>query len=71
MLGVLNETIGASHDVYQGLGKIEDVMKLYDVLQKKFRDRVALQDGSVEVEDESGNKMSLKVYEQLKKQGLI
>ncbi|KAG7890611.1 hypothetical protein KL905_001050 [Ogataea polymorpha] len=66
MLGVMGE-----YNAFRDLDKIDDVLELSNYLEKKQRNDAQYKDDGVEVEDEEGNVMSRKVYEQLKKQGLI
>ncbi|KAG7869032.1 hypothetical protein KL918_001675 [Ogataea parapolymorpha] len=66
MLGVMGE-----YNAFRDLNKIDDVLELSNYLEKKQRNDAQYKDDGVEVEDEEGNVMSRKVYEQLKKQGLI
>ncbi|KAG7749292.1 hypothetical protein KL912_001293 [Ogataea haglerorum] len=66
MLGIMEE-----FNAFRDLNKIEDVLELSNFLEKKKRNAAQYKDDGVEVEDEEGNVMSKKVYDQLKKQGLL
>ncbi|KAG7860148.1 hypothetical protein KL919_002853 [Ogataea angusta] len=66
MLGIMGE-----YNAFRDLNKIDDVLKLSNYLERKKRNAAQYRDDGVEVEDEEGNVMSKKVYDQLKKQGLI
>ncbi|KAH3668529.1 hypothetical protein OGAPHI_002283 [Ogataea philodendri] len=66
MLGVVED-----FNAFKDLDRIDDVLKLLEFLMKKKRNDIQYRDDGVEIEDSEGNVMSKKVYDQLKKQGLL
>lgn len=58
-------------DDFKDLSKIEEVKSLLSKLKMKLRSEAQYLDDSVQVEDDEGNAMSKKVYDQLSKQGLL
>ncbi|QPG72998.1 hypothetical protein FOA43_000302 [Brettanomyces nanus] len=67
------QMLGVTEDfsLYKDLNKIDDVLKLLGNLQKRQREIIHLKESGEEVEDEDGNALSKKAYQQLKKQGLL
>jgi splicing factor 3A subunit 3 len=59
------------NEVFKDISSIDEVKQLWSDLQKQKRMEEANKDQAVEVEDDEGNVMSEKVYNDLKKQGLI
>lgn len=57
--------------IFKDLSKKKDVLDLLDTLQKKYREQIQYVDNTEQVEDDEGNIMNKKVYEQLQKQGLL
>lgn len=56
---------------FRGITKINEATSLWDKMKKDLRKKTHTHDNIVEVEDDEGNVMSEKVYEDLKRQGLI
>ncbi|AWU75868.1 uncharacterized protein C5L36_0B11040 [Pichia kudriavzevii] len=56
---------------FKGIETKEGVLKLWDTIKRKKMEETAFLEEVEEVEDEEGNAMSTKVYELLKKQGLL
>ncbi|ODV60020.1 SF3a splicing factor complex subunit PRP9 ASCRUDRAFT_76551 [Ascoidea rubescens DSM 1968] len=57
--------------VFKGITSIDEVSKLWSKIKYENRIKDSLKENTVEVEDEEGNVMTEKVYNDLKKQGLI
>lgn len=58
------------HD-FRDLSKVEEVTTLLATIKAKTRNEAQFLDDSLQVEDDQGNAMSKKVYDQLSKQGLL
>lgn len=56
---------------FKDLSSKREVQQLLETLQKKHREQIQFIDNTEQVEDEQGNPMSRKVYQQLQKQGLL
>ncbi|GAV29359.1 hypothetical protein PMKS-002841 [Pichia membranifaciens] len=56
---------------FKDLSSKKEVQQLLETLQKKHREQLRFLDNTEQVEDEQGNPMNRKVYEQLQKQGLL
>lgn len=67
LLGVDTSLVGA----FKGISKIKDVTDLKEKLSLQSKRELNLLENVEEVEDEEGNVMSRRDYEDLKKQGLI
>lgn len=65
--------LGVEKDFYdfKDLSKIEEVKNLLGKIKARIRNEAQFLDDSVQVEDDQGNAMSKKVYDQLYKQGLL
>lgn len=57
--------------IFKDISTKKEVQKLLDTLQQKHREQLHFIDNTEEVEDDHGNAMNKKVYEQLAKQGLL
>lgn len=57
--------------IFKDLSKKKDVLDLLETLQKKYREQIQYFDNTEQVEDDEGNIMNKKVYQQLQKQGLL
>ncbi|KAK9469873.1 hypothetical protein V1512DRAFT_257218 [Lipomyces arxii] len=64
-LGIPNSAL------FREITSIQDALTLWDKLKKERRIQESLREQAVEVEDDEGNVMSEKVYNDLKKQGLL
>lgn len=58
-------------EVFKDISSVEEAKRLWEDLKKQKRTVDGERENAVEVEDEEGNVMSEKVYNDLKKQGLI
>lgn len=56
---------------FKDLSSKKEVQQLLETLQRKHREQLKFIDNTEQVEDEQGNPMNRKVYEQLQKQGLL
>jgi splicing factor 3A subunit 3 len=65
-LGVVSDFIN-----FKDLSTTKEVLQLLETIQKKKREEAQFADEAQQVEDDQGNAMSKKVYDQLKKQGLL
>lgn len=65
--------LGVERDFYdfKDLNKVEEVKALLAKIKAKIRSEAQFVDDSLQVEDDQGNAMSKKVYDQLSKQGLL
>jgi splicing factor 3A subunit 3 len=65
--------LGVTQDfeLFNDLNEKQAVLELLEGMKKKIRDELQFVDNTEQVEDEEGNAMSRKVFEQLKKQGLL
>ncbi|ODV85971.1 hypothetical protein CANARDRAFT_28030 [[Candida] arabinofermentans NRRL YB-2248] len=70
-LGLKMLGIEDNFDAFKDISKIDDVLKLLEVMKTKKREQLLFNDMATEVEDDEGNVMTEKVYQQLKKQGLL
>lgn len=57
--------------LFNGITRIKDAMALWDKIKKENRVEEGRKENVVEMEDEEGNVMTEKVYNDLKKQGLL
>ncbi|KAK9480411.1 hypothetical protein V1514DRAFT_325344 [Lipomyces japonicus] len=60
-----------SSSMFREITSIEDALKLWDKIKKDRRQQDSWKEQAVEVEDDEGNVMSEKVYNDLRKQGLV
>ncbi|CDK28552.1 unnamed protein product [Kuraishia capsulata CBS 1993] len=67
LLGIESSQI----DVFKDISLIKDVLELKAKISKKKKVDETLKEDNYELEDEDGNVMSEKIYNELKKQGLI
>ncbi|ODQ77082.1 hypothetical protein BABINDRAFT_163817 [Babjeviella inositovora NRRL Y-12698] len=56
---------------FKGITAVDEAVKLWDTLKKEKRKEEAEREGAVEVEDQDGNVIEERVYEDLKRQGLL
>lgn len=56
---------------FKGITGVSEATKLWDTLKKEKRREEAEREGAVEVEDQEGNVIEERVYEDLKRQGLL
>ncbi|CEP22837.1 unnamed protein product [Cyberlindnera jadinii] len=59
------------NEMLKGITSINEAVTLWNSIKKQQRDEVGLKENAIEVEDEEGNVMSEKVYNDLKRQGLV
>ncbi|KAK9369260.1 hypothetical protein V1509DRAFT_620206 [Lipomyces kononenkoae] len=64
-LGIQNSAL------FREITSIQDALALWDKIKKERRAQESMREQAVEVEDDEGNVMSEKVYNDLKKQGLL
>ncbi|KAK9326255.1 hypothetical protein V1517DRAFT_312236 [Lipomyces orientalis] len=64
-LGIQNSAL------FREITSIQDALVLWDKIKKERRAQESMREQAVEVEDDEGNVMSEKVYNDLKKQGLL
>ncbi|KAK9236494.1 hypothetical protein V1525DRAFT_362685 [Lipomyces kononenkoae] len=64
-LGIQNSAL------FREITSIQDALALWEKIKKERRAQESLREQAVEVEDDEGNVMSEKVYNDLKKQGLL
>ncbi|KAK9448381.1 uncharacterized protein V1518DRAFT_418821 [Limtongia smithiae] len=64
-LGIQNSAL------FREITSIQDALTLWDKIKRERRAQESVREQAVEVEDDEGNVMSEKVYNDLKKQGLI
>lgn len=57
--------------LFKGVTSIKDAMALWDKIKRENRQRESQRENAIEMEDDEGNVMSEKVYNDLKKQGLL
>lgn len=63
--------ITSDFENFKDINEKKDALALWDKIKEKNREKIQFLDNSLQVEDQDGNAMSKKVYDQLKKQGLI
>lgn len=57
--------------LFKGITEIKDALGLWDKVKHEYRNDDGKKESTIEMEDEEGNVMSEKVYNDLKKQGLL
>lgn len=57
--------------LFKGITEIKDALRLWDKIKHEYKQDEGRKESTVEMEDEEGNVMSEKVYNDLKKQGLL
>lgn len=63
--------INENFEIFKDLPNVNQVLELLNSFQEKERENIGFLDNFEQVEDENGNLMSKKVYDQLKKQGIL
>lgn len=57
--------------LFKGITEIKDALGLWDKVKDEYRQDESKKENTIEMEDDEGNVMSEKVYNDLKKQGLL
>lgn len=57
--------------LFKGITEIKDVLKLWEKVKHDYKQDEGRKESTIEMEDDEGNVMSEKVYNDLKKQGLL